>query len=294
MQQSATSQTVFNIQAGATFSIKSVGKTDGYDGHCLRAFYYFGEQMPDVVQEFAAAATDAERVKIVNSIKDRYPDQRQDSKAPTFALTYAGTWTTLMKNCGFSEEVAKQIEANYHKMYVESDAWMAKQLAECCEKGYATVAFGLRIRTPLLKQTVLNTSKTPREAEAEARSVGNAIGGQSYGLLNNRAIVEFMERVWNSPYKYDIVPVALIHDAIYLIIKDDLDIVTWANQNLTECMAWNELPEIQHPEIKLSAELDIFYPNWSNPITLKNDADPETIYTTCTKGYEKYKEKQAA
>ena len=199
-----------------------------------------------------------------------------------------------MKNCGFSEEVAKQIEANYHKMYAESDAWMAQQLAECCQKGYATVAFGLRIRTPLLKQTVLNTSKTPREAEAEARSIGNAIGGQSYGLLNNRAIVEFMERVWNSPYKYDIVPVALIHDAIYLIIKDDLDIVTWANQNLTECMAWNELPEIQHPEIKLSAELDIFYPNWSNPITLKNNDDSETIYNTCIKGYEKYKEKQAA
>lgn len=59
--------------------------TDGYDGHCLRAFYYFPERMPDIVQEFAAATTDAERVKVVNSIKDRYPDERQDSKAPTFA-----------------------------------------------------------------------------------------------------------------------------------------------------------------------------------------------------------------
>lgn len=268
--------------------------TDGYDGHCLRAYYYFGDQMPDVVQEYEATTSAEERVKIINSIAKRYKKLRQMSKAPTFALTYGGTWITLMKNCGFTEAMAKQIEANYHKMYVESDKWMEDQIKICCDKGYATVAFGLRIRTPLLKQVVLNTHKTPKEAEAEARSVGNAIGGQSYGLLNNRAIVEFMDRVWNSPYKYDIVPVALIHDAIYLIIKDDVEIVSWANNNLTECMAWNELPEIQHESIKLSAELDIYYPNWSSAITLPNGTTPEQVNKICKAWYADYQTKQAA
>lgn len=257
--------------------------TEGYDGHCFRAFYYWGDQMPDIV----------ETVESINSIKEKYPKHRSRSKSPSFAMQYAGTWITLVKNCGFSEEEAKRVEANYHKMYEVSDRWMDERLKECCEKGYATVAFGLRIRTPLLKQTVLGTSKTPKEAEAEARSVGNAISGQSYGLLNNRAIVEFMERVWNSEYKYDVVPVALIHDAIYLIVKEDAEIVAWVNKNLTECMAWNELPEIQHESIKLSAELDIHFPSWANAITLPNGATAQEVKDICQSWYQEYKAQAA-
>ena len=59
--------------------------TGGYDGHCLRAFSYFPEHMPDIVQEYETASTEEERVKVINSIKRRYPDERQVSKAPTFA-----------------------------------------------------------------------------------------------------------------------------------------------------------------------------------------------------------------
>lgn len=51
--------------------------TDGYDGHCLRAFYYFPERLPGIM----------ETVESINSIKKVFPEVRQDSKAPTFALT---------------------------------------------------------------------------------------------------------------------------------------------------------------------------------------------------------------
>ena len=50
---------------------------DGYDGHCLRAYSYFGDQMPDIV----------DTLQSINSIKDKYPDLRSKSKAPTFLLT---------------------------------------------------------------------------------------------------------------------------------------------------------------------------------------------------------------
>lgn len=30
-------------------SIEYIGKTEGYDGHCLRAYSYFGSKMPDIV-----------------------------------------------------------------------------------------------------------------------------------------------------------------------------------------------------------------------------------------------------
>lgn len=246
---------------------------DGYDGHCYRAFYYFKDQMPDIV----------DTVESVNSIKSKYPHLRNDSKAPSFALQYAGTWTTLVKNCGFTEEQAKSIEANYHKMYEVSGRWVQSKLEECSQQGYTRVAFGLKIRTPLLARTVLNTSKTPKEAQAEARSVGNAISGQSYGLLTNRAAVAFMERVQASPYKHSVFLVSMIHDAIYLLVKDDLDTVTWVNQALIEEMQWQELPEIKHDKLKLSAELDIYYEGWHKPITLPNNLTREQVYRHCHK-----------
>lgn len=236
----------------------------------MRAFYYWRDKMPDIT----------ETVESINSIKHKYPQYRQDSKAPTFALTYGGQYFTLIKKCGFSKPEAQTIEANYHKLYKQSDNWIADKLQQCCKNGYIDVAFGLRIRTPLLGKTLLNTDVTPYLATAEGRSVGNAISGQSYGLLTNRAINAFMELVWNSPYKTDILPVCLIHDAIYLLIKDDIDVLKFVNDNLIEQMSWQELDEINHPDVHLEAELDLYYPDWSNAITFKNNINQEQIKQT--------------
>ena len=49
MQHSETLDlSVINIADSDVFSIKQSGNTKGYDGHCLRAFSYFGDQMPDI------------------------------------------------------------------------------------------------------------------------------------------------------------------------------------------------------------------------------------------------------
>ena len=65
-----------DIPTGAVFNVNKVGRTDGYDGHCLRAYTYFGDRMPDI---------DPTSVESINSIEEKYPQERQDSKAPTFA-----------------------------------------------------------------------------------------------------------------------------------------------------------------------------------------------------------------
>ena len=256
--------------------------TDGYDGHCLRAHAYFGDQMPDI---------DPNSVDSINSIEDLYPVLRQMSKAPTFLLTYGGTYHGLIKNCGFSEEVAKQIEELYHKLYEWSDNVIANRIQkEAVEQGYVTLAFGLKLRTPLLKKTVLGNKYTTYEAQAEARTAGNAMG-QSYGLLNNRAAVAFMKIVWKSKHRLKIMPVALIHDAIYLIIDDDLETIEFANKHLTKEMEWQELPEIWHDEVKLGGDLDLFYPNWSNGITLTRTANQAEICNIVDTAMAKYKAK---
>ena len=233
---------------------------DGYDGHCLRAYAYFGHLMPDI---------DPESVKSINSIKKKYPELRQDSKIPTFALTYQGTHYTLMNNLGFSKKKAIGIEVGYHEMYAIADAWVNEKLEEASRTGYVELAFGLRLRTPIIQQTVFGAPSTPYEAKKEGRTAGNALG-QSYGLLNNRAAVELQNRLFDSPYIYDIKPVAHIHDAQYFVARRDPAVITWLNDNLIECMEWQDLPDIRHDEVKLGGNLDIFCPSWAFPTEMPN------------------------
>lgn len=181
-----------------------------------------------------------------------------------------------MNNLGWPEDQAKAVEKSYHEMYKVSDDYVQTRLQQAAKDGYVEVAFGLRVRTPLLKQSVYGAKSMIYKAQKEGRTAGNALG-QSYGLLNNRAAVAFFKRVWVGPYKESILPVALIHDAIYILIKDDLEIVEWANKALIEEMSWQDLPEIQHPTVKLGAELDIYYPTWADTLTLPNNASQELI-----------------
>lgn len=221
-------------------------------------------------------------VAAVNSIQSIYKPFRQDSKAPTFALTYQGTYITLMKNCGFSKEKAQMVEARYHDLYQVSDAWVQSKLDEAAKTGYITAAFGLRLRTPLLKQVIRGTSKTPYEAEAEGRTAGNALG-QSWCLLNNRASAEFMGKVRKSKYRTSIRPCAHIHDAQYMMIRDDIDVLLYTNEHLVKAVQWQEHPDIAHDEVKLGGELSIFWPTWASEIEISNGATEEEIRSTVAK-----------
>jgi DNA polymerase-1 len=212
----------------------------------------------------------------INSIKREGHKLRSASKAPTFALQYAGTYLTLMNNCGFSEAEARQIEANYHETYKVADQYTADRITEATINGFVKVAFGLKVRTPLLGQVILGNKQTPQEAQGESRSAGNALF-QSYGLLNGRASEEFMRRVRASEYRYRIHLCAQIHDAIYLYWEDSLDITLWINTNLIDCMRWHDLPELQDANIKLSSELDIAYPTWADTVTIPNEITKETL-----------------
>ena len=234
--------------------------TDGYDGHCLRAYAYFRNEMPDIVLT----------VKSINSISKKYPKIRQRSKEPTFLLTYGGTFHGLIQNVGLAEDEAKAIEANYHEMYKVSDAWVKGKVDQASKDGYVTGAFGIRLRTPTLKLSVMNTRVTPYEAQAEARTAGNALG-QSYGLLNNRAGIELQERLFQSEYRYDVLPVAHIHDAQYFLVRDDVNVISYLNKNLVECMEWQRLPEIAHPSVGLGGELSVFHPTWETEYSLPNN-----------------------
>lgn len=254
--------------------------TDGYDGHCLRAYSYFGDQMPDI---------DPNSVESINSIAKKYKPLRQDSKVPTFLLTYGGTYKGIMDQVGWDEAKAKDVESKYHVLYAHSDHWVQVKVQQAAKDGYVIVAFGLRLRTPLLKQTILNTRKTPFEAQAEARTAGNALG-QSWGLLNTRAGVEFLRKVRTSKYRLDIRPCAHIHDAQYFMTKDDMGAVLFLNEHLVKAARWQNHPDIYHPQVKLGGSVGIFYPNWAYEMAVPNEITEEQLKTNIKEYIEELKE----
>lgn len=251
---------------------------DGYDGHCLRAFSYFGDQMPDI---------DPGSVASVNSIEVAYKPLRQDSKTPTFLLTYGGTWMGIMDQLGWPEAKARMVEARYHELYRVSDEWVAARIAEASQQGYVEVAFGLRVRTPLLKQVILGTSRTPFEAQAEGRTAGNALG-QSWCLLNNRASAEFMAKVRTSVHRLSIRPCAHIHDAQYHLIRDEMAVLLFYNAHLVKAVQWQDDPLIWHDEVRIGGEVSVFYPNWASEMIVPNGASSDTINALAAEHFSKY------
>lgn len=247
---------------------------DGFDGHALRAVAYWGDDMPDI---------DPNDVSSVNSIADKshpnfkkYGHLRQDSKTPTFLLTYDGTWMGMMAQCGFTAEKAKAIEARYHELYAVSDQWKAAKLDQASKDGFVTVAFGLRVRTPLLAQVVRGNSRTPWEAEAEGRTAGNALG-QSWCLLNSRAGSEFLGKVRESKHCLDIRPCAQIHDAQYYLLRDDIEVLAYTNEHLVLAVQWQDHPDIWHDQVKLGGEVSVFWPDWAHEAVVPNGAGEEEI-----------------
>ena len=52
-------------------------------------------------------------------------------------------------------------------------------------------------------------------------------------------------------------------------------------------MKWQELPELQHPTVKLGATLGIHYPTWAQEITIPNNSTKEQIVEIARKAMEK-------
>ena len=74
-------------------------------------------------------------------------------------------------------------------------------------------------------------------------------------------------RLWN-----DIKPAAQIHDAQYYWVRRSVKLVQWVNDNLIPEMYWDDLPELQHPVLKLGGTLMVYSPDWSTELEIPNGA----------------------
>ena len=62
------------------------------------------------------------------------------------------------------------------------------------------------------------------------------------------------------------------------MVQNDIQTILWLNQVVTEEAKWQNHPVIQHDQVGLEGQLDLFFPDWSNPITLPEKlTEPELI-----------------
>jgi len=214
-------------------------------------------------------------VGVINSIENKYPELRQKSKGPTFALTYSGTWHTLVSNIGIEKNEAKLIERQYHDLYSVSDIFTQQNIDFAEKHGYMKCAFGMQIKCPLLAMTLSNNALTPYAAVAEARSANNAVT-QSWGMLINRALIATNKLIEQSNMMYDIYPINTIHDAAYFLVKDDPMSVKFLNDTLINEMQWNAHPSISSNEVMMEANLEIGK-SWDKQTVVPNNASINSI-----------------
>lgn len=179
---------------------------------------------------------------------------------------------------GFNKSDSIAIETRYHEMHEETDNWVNNHIEEAISTGYVPLAFGGKLRTPILHNSVsLNTLS--RQAQEEKRSAGNAMM-QSYCTVTVVALKKFMELVHDSKYRGSIRPICTIHDSIYLEADNDLETIKFVNDNLIRIMGIKDLKELGDERLGLPSSLDVNYPDWSYAIELKNDISQKEILET--------------
>jgi len=247
--------------------------TKGIDGHSLNAAGYFKEEL-----EERNIFIDMNDPESINSVKKLASDLRQDSKSYTFGMNYGQEAPGMAKKQGIPLEKAKKIVEGYKKTYKVLVEWNEANKKQMQKDGYVTGCWGHRVKTPLIQRSFINSSMTPSAVKAEFRSANNAIT-QSYGILTTVAGARFQDILERSPYKYDIFLMNQIHDAIYLLVKNDPEIVKWVNENLINTMCIMDEPQLIDAPVKLEAELDIGN-SWDKQKTLKNAISIEVIQDT--------------
>jgi len=166
-----------------------------------------------------------------------------------------------------SKAKAQSVFDAYHELYRDTAIYAERNVELAKVQGYITGAFGLKLRTPGIR------SRDPKKVSSEGRSLNN-MTIQSYGLLMNRAGIEFQKRIDADERLTDsVLVINQIHDALYGLVKNTPEMVKWVNDNLIECM---NAPFMENQPIPLESELDIG-PSWDKQYTIPNGISEEVI-----------------
>jgi len=235
---------------------------EGYDSHSLNTAIYF----PEKVEEILGCPVDLDDPAMINRIKVEAEALRGSSKSITFGLQYLAGAANISKQLKCSKEEGQRIYDAYKEKYKESAQWVQANTNFAKANGYIDGAFGLKLRTPRINSSDSGVSS------GEMRTLNN-MRSQSYGMLMNVAAIAFQNQIEACDMVEDVVVFSTIHDALYMLIKDDPKTIKWVNDTLIEIMGRDF---VENQVIHNEAELDIGY-SWASQKTLKNNLSEEEI-----------------
>lgn len=260
----------------------------GLSSHDNNAFAYWPDKMPDIKEKIEKAkiankfyllkdgevVTDLDEfdgeiekeltqeeyeVRVINSIKKKYPDLRQASKPYTFKMAYGGITE-------FSEK--------YEELYKEVFDFVSQTEEELLEKSYTTGFFGLKARGDI--GNILNSSKY----QSALRSLFN-MRTQSGALIISQAIFKLQDWIEEKGYETKVKITNSVYDSIYIEIIDDAKIIQETSNKLVEVMCpdyHKYAPQIPDEScyIPLGAEAEIGY-SWVAKSAIPNNASLEDV-----------------
>jgi DNA polymerase-1 len=235
--------------------------TEGFDGHSLRCSVFFKDEL-----EERGLFLDPSDPKSINRIKEEADDLRSASKPVSFGKQYGAGAAKIAKTMGCSLERAREISDAYDELYKATIQYSRKNALFAKQNGYVTGAYGLKLRTPGIY------SSDDGIRSSEERSLNN-MTVQSWGLLMNRAGILMQEAIERDGMTDSVILINQIHDALYLMIKDDPNVIKWVNDHLIKYMIEDF---VEDQPIPLTAELDIGY-SWDTMITLPNGISTEKV-----------------
>jgi len=204
--------------------------------------------------------------KSINRIKTELPDIRAKSKSPSFAMAYGSGPGKIQDLLKCSKTVANAVYDGYHELYYGTAKFAEENIRKSKATGYIIGAFGLKLRTPRI------WSNDRIIAGKEGRTLNN-MSIQSYGLLMNRAGIGLQEDIEHDSMQDYVIVTNQIHDALYGLVKADVESIKWLNDHLIPHMVQDYC---ENQVIHNEAELDIG-PSWKDQTTLPNNVTEAEI-----------------
>jgi DNA polymerase-1 len=236
---------------------------ENMDSHCFNSYYYFKDEiekeLPRELNEdlYSYVKRYHKNVEEGNKVLKAI---RQKSKPCSFGINYGSYPKKIAETTRLPLEEAERIFNKYHTELYPGVTQIREKYALPTAKANGKIHLGLGC--------VIHTS----EPDKEIRSYNNALF-QFWSILTLLTINKLHTLIDENNLSEDVFVIATIYDSIYLHIKDDLEVIKWVNDTITELMSKDF---IENQTVPLTAGAEIGY-SWFDSIPISNTASLDDI-----------------
>lgn len=234
--------------------------TEGLDGHSVAATYYYNDKVKALIGDFESTLEAHKKASVLfkSLVDDKNAEAiaiRQDSKAPSFKLSYGG-FPDAHKGGVVTQEL---FDLYHYSLYPGVSSFREDYVIPTAySKGQIHLGLGFNIKSD--------------NADKDQRTLNNACS-QFWSILTAITINEIHRLIDEAGLQEEIQVTSSIYDSIYFIIKDDPEVIKWLNDRIVPIM---EQDYMEDQTIRNEARLEIG-PDWSELYELPENADIDTI-----------------